>query len=114
MQNPFVADKSDQYPGPHGEQEGRTPVFRQGQELQNLVRIGQSGYCDAKSEDQPGHERRQRLLCVYGHDSILPSEVATSMPTSTKVAVAAMDRTDKRPTPQMPWPLVQPLPILVP
>lgn len=36
------------------------------------------------------------------------------MPQMTKTAVATIERGDSRPTPQMPWPLVQPLPNRVP
>ena len=41
-------------------------------------------------------------------------KVTVAMPAPMKLRTATKDRTDKRPNPQTPWPLVQPLPQTVP
>src|SRR6185503_9103248 len=115
-------DCEDAHAAGHDERERGVPAAGHVEEAEHLRRIGHSGQRQAEREeraagegDQPGQRdvspgavshRTPEMMCRTAKVAI--------MPVTTNRAVAVIDRRDRRETPQMPWPLVHPLPRRVP
>src|SRR5690606_1684509 len=76
------------------------------------VRVGRAGEREPGSEDAAGTEGDEPG--PHGSPPSARTAATVAAPRPQKVAVAAIERPDKRLTPQIPWPLVQPFPTRVP
>src|SRR3546814_8451244 len=74
--------------------------------------IGHAGYGKARAEQRAGEQGDDP---AHHHDTPSARIAGTvTNPASMNAPVAAIERGDRRERPQKPWPLVQPLPNLVP
>src|SRR5437660_1602408 len=100
--------------GPHHhEGQRRIPAPENVEEPQHLVWVGHARQAEPRREQQPAPERRS-LAPSHGLPANARTSATTSAPVAVKTIVATIARFERRLTPQIPCPLVQPPPSRVP
>src|SRR5712691_10425631 len=97
----------------HDEREARIPPAEEIEEVGHLLRIHHLRDGEPDTEEQAGEEGARVLRHCHARSRWRMMNMV-SAPLAMKVRVATIERGDRRDTPQIPWPLVQPLASRVP